>query len=151
MATWGEFAIAAPELAAFGHERFREIPVSMLATVREDGWPRLHPFEPIIAEGHLFVFTYRHPPKVHDLRNDGRCVVHNTVIDNDGGAGEFTLRARAAAVEDEAVAAVAWKAVESKGWKPDGPLICFELLVESAFAITYADGEPSLERWPGEV
>jgi len=48
MTTWGEFAEAAPALAAFGEERFRAAEVAYLGTVRADGSPRVHPFTPIL-------------------------------------------------------------------------------------------------------
>jgi len=47
MTSWGEFA-EAPELAAFGEERFRAVRLAYLATVRADGSPRVHPFTPIL-------------------------------------------------------------------------------------------------------
>ena len=55
MATWGELAIEAPGLAAFGAERLGK-GVAYIATVRRDGSPRVHPVTPIIGAGRLFVF-----------------------------------------------------------------------------------------------
>jgi hypothetical protein len=45
MTTWGGFAAAEPELAAFVSERLRAAP-SYLATVRATGAPRVHPVTP---------------------------------------------------------------------------------------------------------
>jgi hypothetical protein len=50
MATWAEFALADPELAAFGEERL-DGQVCFHATLRADGSPRVHPVEPWIAVG----------------------------------------------------------------------------------------------------
>lgn len=45
MATWHEFAQAAPDLAQAGQEQIFQYGVGLafLATVRSDGGPRLHP------------------------------------------------------------------------------------------------------------
>jgi hypothetical protein len=141
--TWAEFVNAAPEIAEFGAARFSEIPVSMLATVRPDGWPRLHPFEPILAGGHLFLT----PPKVRELRDDGRYSAHSTVTKTDGDLAEFSIRGIARPVDDEAVSEIAWTAVMDKGWEPDGPLIAWELLLDEASAIEWIEGKPSAHRW----
>jgi hypothetical protein len=55
MATWQEFAVAAPDLAAFGYQRLVRI-VAYLATIRADGAPRVHPLVPHIGQGRLFVY-----------------------------------------------------------------------------------------------
>ena len=148
--TWGEFAKAAPEIAGFGAARFAEIKVSMLATVRPDGWPRLHPFEPILADGHLFLFTYRTPPKVRDLREDGRYSLHSTVTEAEGDLAEFSVRGVAKPVEDDELSDVAWAAVEGKGWQPGGRLIAWELLVDEASAIEWIQGKSRARRWQAQ-
>ena len=43
MATWGEFEAAEPEMAAVAHRLLQPAPIMMLATVRRDGAPRVHP------------------------------------------------------------------------------------------------------------
>jgi Pyridoxamine 5'-phosphate oxidase len=145
--TWGEFAKSAPEIAQFGVARFAEINVSTLATVRTDGWPRLHPFEPVLAGGHLFLFTYRTPAKVAELREDGRYTAHNMVTDTEGGNGEFSIRGVVRPVEGGSPADVAWDAVKEKGWKRNAGLIVWELLVDEASAIVWTDGQPQAKRW----
>ncbi len=57
MATWNEFAEAAPEIAALGLKQFEKFHIAYLATVRKDGSPRVHPVSPIFADGRLFVAT----------------------------------------------------------------------------------------------
>jgi hypothetical protein len=49
--TWGEFAAAAPALAARGVKRFSATRVVMVATLRRDGRPRVSPVEPLIVDG----------------------------------------------------------------------------------------------------
>src|SRR5881409_1972413 len=95
MTTWGEFAEAAPALAAFGEERFWAAEVAYLATVRADGSPRVHPFTPILCDGRLFAFMEPTSPKGHDLRRDPRYSIHSLVTDQHGSEGEFWVSGRA--------------------------------------------------------
>src|SRR5712691_9702081 len=95
MATWAEFAAAAPELAAFGAERFTQAEVAYLATVCGDGSPRVHPVTPFVGVGRLFLFTELYSPKARDLRRDGRYALHSLVTDQHGTPGEFSVRRRA--------------------------------------------------------
>src|SRR4051812_47788313 len=47
---WSGLVEREPELAGFGEQRLRAAP-AYIATVREDGMPRVHPVTPIFAEG----------------------------------------------------------------------------------------------------
>lgn len=51
MATWAEFAGAAPEIAALGLKQFEKFHIAYLATVRKDGSPRIHPVCPFVVRG----------------------------------------------------------------------------------------------------
>lgn len=55
MATWAEFTQAAGLLGQIGSKLFSRDGVVLLATVRKDGAPRVHPICPIITHGQLFV------------------------------------------------------------------------------------------------
>ena len=143
MATWGEFAAAAPELAAFGTERFGTR-VAFLATVRPDGSPRIHPVTPIIGEGRLFLFMEPTSPKGHDLRRDGRYALHGSVADDAGSGGEFSVRGRAVPVDDATGRAVA---VRAASYSPADRYVLFELSVEGAMSTVYQDGHPVRQRW----
>lgn len=147
MATWAEFAADAPELAAFGAQRFESAEVAYLATVRHDGSPRVHPVTPIIGEGRLFLFMEATSPKGHDLRRDGRYALHSLVTDQDGTSGEFIIRGRARLVDDPAVRAVA---VEAAPYSPADRYILFELTAEGALSTVYKDDQPIRKRW-GEI
>ena len=99
MATWGEFAEARPEMAELLLKLLDWIPITYLATVREDGAPRVHPVCPIIAGGRMFVATAATSPKRLDLVRDGRYAMHALPGKRDD---EFYVTGRAALVEDEA-------------------------------------------------
>ena len=100
MTHWSEFAEQAPELAAFGQLRFKS-GVAYLATLREDGGPRVHPVTPIVGE-RLFLFMEPTSPKGRALRQDGRYALHCAVENSEGGGGEFWVRGHATFTDDPA-------------------------------------------------
>ena len=86
-------------MAEFGLERL-EHRVMYLATVRKNGYPRVHPFTPFVASGHLFAFMEPASPKELDLQRDGLYAMHSLVTDMNGTNGEFTIAGRAQLVTD---------------------------------------------------
>jgi len=132
------------DLAEFGLERFSS-QVAYLATVRKDGFPRVHPVTPIIGEGRLFVFMELTSPKGHDLRRDGRYAMHASVENNAGGEGEFLVSGHAKLIDDADLRAIA---VEHANYSPAERYILFELSVESASSTIYDENsEPVRHRW----
>ena len=99
-AIWAEFAEAAPELAALGKAQFARTGLSLVGTLRRDGWPRISPVEPFIANGQLYLGMMWRSVKALDLLRDPRCVVHSTVSNRDGTEGEFKVYGRAVEVTD---------------------------------------------------
>ncbi len=138
MATWAEFAEAAPEMAALGSELRAEFGLAFLATVRRDGSPRNHPVCPFIVRGQLFIATNPKSPKRHDLRRDGRYVLHMLPGENDA---EFQVRGRVRLVEDAETQAMVLAEGPRAGVQPDGALLnlspeelLFEYDVEEALS-----------------
>lgn len=145
MATWGEFAAAEPELAAFGAERLL-IPPAYLATVRRNGAPRVHPVTPILTADGLFVFMEPTSPKGRDLRERGGFAMHNGVPDDEGTGGEFFCSGRAFAVEDPSVRTLV---TEAARYEPEPRYVLFELQVIEARCNGYGDVTlPANRRWP---
>ena len=70
--TWGKFKSHSPELAALGEERFESTGLVLLGTLRKDGWPRISPVEPLIADGHLYLGMMWQSRKALDLLRDPR-------------------------------------------------------------------------------
>ena len=140
---WKDLENAAPELAAFGLKRF-EIGVAYLATVRQDGSPRVHPVTPIIGQGHLFLFMEPTSPKGHDLRRDGRYALHSAVSDSNGTSGEFIITGSAKLIEDPAKRSLA---SQLASYVPADHYILFELSIESAVSTIYKDGKPVRQHW----
>ncbi len=144
MATWEAFAVAAPELAAFGAGRFGG-GVAYLATVREDGGPRVHPVTPIIALGRLYLYMEPTSPKGHDLRRDNRYALHCAVEGSDGGQGEFSIKGRATLVED---ATLRQQMDAAASYQPKPHYIAFELTIDSALSTQYSGDAVKRQRWP---
>ncbi len=142
--SWGEFARAEPELAAFGAGRLG-IPPVFLATIRADGTPRVHPVTPIITAEGMFVFMEPTSPKGRDLRERARYAMHNGVRDNHGTGGEFSVAGRAVPVDDAGIRATA---AGSASYTPEDRYVLFELLVEEARCNGYGDVPlPERRRW----
>lgn len=115
MASWAEFAAAEPQMAALGL-RLEAFGIAYLATVRDDGAPRLHPVCPFIADGRLFVVTADTSPKRLDLLRDGRYVLHMMPAKN---GDEFRIRGRASLVTDASLRSIAVRGAR-EARQPDG-------------------------------
>ena len=143
MATWSEFERADPELAAFGRARIGGR-VCFQATVRENGWPRVHPVEPWIAAGLLCVRFRARSPKVADVAANGRYALHTPMTDLEGEGGEFLVSGWMERMSDRHPAArsIAEEAPE--------PLAFYALSVEEVAVTTYEGEErkPMYRRWP---
>jgi hypothetical protein len=141
--SWKTLESQSPEIAEFGRVRLHN-KVAYLATVRKDGSPRVHPFTPIIGEGHFFVFMEPTSPKGHDLRRDGRFAVHCSVSDTSGESGEFIATGRAKFIEDPELRALA---VRISPYNPAERYVLFEFDLESVVMTEYESGEAVHKRW----
>jgi Pyridoxamine 5'-phosphate oxidase len=102
MATWTEFALAAPGLAAAIRAAIHQYGpgLAYLGTVRPDGGPRLHPVSPVVTDDGLFCCLLD-TPKRRDLDRDARYALH--VYPPDDSDDEAGLRGSARAVTDPIV------------------------------------------------
>ncbi len=141
--SWRIFEVQAPEIAAFGSARLNG-KVAYLATIRKDGSPRVHPFTPIIGEGHFFAFMEPTSPKGHDLNRDGRFAIHCSVTDTSGESGEFIITGKAKQIHDPELRALA---TNVSSYVPAERYILFEFDIESAALTEYKEGEPVRDRW----
>src|SRR4051812_44007159 len=99
MATWSDFASAAPALAESIRTTFHQYGAGLgyLATIRPDGGPRIHPVSPSIVGGRLYCCLVD-SPKRRDLDRDDRYALHAYPCDDsDDEAG---LRGRATLITD---------------------------------------------------
>ena len=106
MSGWSEFAEARPDMARLLLEIIEWIPITYLATVTNNGAPRVHPICPIIAGGRMFVAVAATSPKRLDLKRDGRYAMHalpgkwREVNGQMWGDDEFYITGVARLVED---------------------------------------------------
>lgn len=144
MATWGDFAGAEPDLAAFVAARLRAAP-SYLATVRADGAPRVHPVTPILTDDGLYVFMEPTSPKGADLREREWFALHNAVPDNAGTGGEAAVTGTGHPVDDPDVRAAVAAAAS---YEPADRYVLFELCPTEVRGNGYGDVElPERRRW----
>ena len=140
MATWGEFAASAPEIAREGQRLLRRgvIDEALLATVRGDEPPRIHPIYLRIVGGRLYAFILRSAKRT-DLERDGRYALH--AHQNPAAPDEFEVRGRALLVPTgetrDAVAGEWWFSV-------DDAYELFEFGIESALL----GRRPTADDWP---
>ena len=148
MATWAQFAAAAPEMAARGAWLLGQNGgVAFLATVRKDGTPQLHPVMPQLVDGGLYVFIVEFSSKARDLANRGSYALHGIPAGPENE--EFLVRGRALPIDDAGVRA---RAIEVCGYAKMDWETLYHFEVEHALTTTWADWgtahpEPVFRRW----
>lgn len=141
MGSWGAFEAAAPDLAATGRRLFERLDSgsALLATVRGDRLPRIHPITISIVDGRLLAFLIEGSAKITDLDLDGRYAMH--AHQDPMEPHEFLLRGRATAITDRAVrdeVAATW------AFEVDDSYRLFEFSVDHAVLGRRADPDA----WP---
>ena len=138
-ASWATLAAEAPAIATAGRAvlyRFGE-GAGLLATVRGDVPPRIHPVNVGVVDDGLYVFLLD-SAKRRDLAEDGRYALHGH--QDPTAPTEFSLRGRARRVE-----AGPLRDRVASGWffEVDDSYWLFELWIESAIL-----GERAADEWP---
>ena len=143
MKRWCDLERETPALAEAGHALVYQFNVGLgyLATVRNDGAPRVHPVCPVIANGGLYVFIGNPSPKVHDLLRDGRYALHT--FPRPDLDDEFYVAGLAVREEETAIRKVVYDTYTATGAFTSNDTL-FELLLERALHAKYA-ARPS---WP---
>jgi hypothetical protein len=142
MATWREFELAMPEMAASGHKLLYQFGPGLgyLATVRQDGGPRVHPFCPIIDGGQLWAFVLTASPKGRDLLRDDRYALH--AFPKPDTDDEFYVTGTASVVDDPATRESVQAATTANVGEPEETL--FALDIERAMYAKYE----TRPQWP---
>jgi hypothetical protein len=129
MTSWGEFGTAAPDIAAEGRRLLeaRGHGSALLATVRGDAPPRIHPISVAILDGRLYGFIIVGAAKHTDLVEDGRYAMHTH--QDPEAPSELMLRGRARLVDDPVE-----RARIADGWsfEADDGYTLFEFEIEQA-------------------
>jgi Pyridoxamine 5'-phosphate oxidase len=120
MVAWNEFAALAPELAEQGQRLFTRTGSgeALIATVRDDLPPRVHPVNIAIVDGCLLAFVIVGSGKLADLAADGRYALH--AHQDPAVPHEFQVRGRAREVTDaaqRAAAAAVWPFEVDDGYR----------------------------------
>jgi Pyridoxamine 5'-phosphate oxidase len=148
LTTWGAFAAAEPELAAFVAERLLAAP-SYLATVKASGAPRVHPVTPILTVDGLYVFMEPTSPKGADLREREWFALHNGVPDNAGSGGEASVSGTGHPIDDPDVRATV---VVAASYDPADRYLLFELRPTEVRCNGYGDiALPEHRRWRADT
>jgi hypothetical protein len=144
--TWRELETEAPEIAHLGRERLDRARVALLATLRQDGSPRISPIEPYLNQGHLLFGAMSWSLKTRDLLRDSRCVLHSAITSPDNGQGELKLYGRAIQADAHIREGCA------EGWwqqrSPDTATV-FALHISQAIFISWdtGQGQMTVQRW----
>jgi hypothetical protein len=149
---WSDIQLAQPGLARLGQRRLIEPGVVLVATIRQDGTPRLSPVEPLLMDGDLWLSMMWQSTKARDLLRDPRILVHSVITTRDGREGEFKIRGTARA-ESDPVAQRRYASVvaSSLGWDPQpGRFHLFAVDISDVTFISYdtATGDQHVASWP---
>ena len=141
MASWSNFASAAPSLADSINKAFYQYGpgLAYLATIRPDGGPRVHPISPAVLEGGLYCVMLD-TPKRRDLDRDGRYAMHAFPAEDDDD--EACIQGRARLVADTEIrdrAARELRVADGMVWW------LYELSVDSAMFAHRDGASPSAE------
>ncbi len=144
---WGEFADAAPELAALGREGFAEQHLCLVGTLRADGWPRISANEVYVVDGELLLGMMPGSRKARDLERDPRITVMTPQCDREARRGDFKAYGRAVPITDPTLRAHFADAQQAAiDWRPPEPFPLFALDVETAAYISFGERHRLL-RW----
>lgn len=148
MTRWTEFADQAPELAAAVRDRFAATKHHVLATLRQDGSPRVSGTEVEFFDGDLTLGSMGGSRKARDLQRDGRLALHANPGDGSMAGGDAKVSGLASEVLDEAELEVYVEAV-----RPPPPFHLFRVdLTEVVLTCVSAEQDCLLiHTWhPGE-
>ena len=147
MVTWAQFEAGAPEIANEGRRLLdtTEDAKVLLATVRGDDLPRIHPITVAIVDERLYAFIIAKSPKKLDLELDGRYALHTHL--DPAAPTEVALRGRARlvdATDERERVAVGW------AFEVDDEYTLFEFSIEHALLgarATAHDWPPVYTSW----
>jgi hypothetical protein len=101
MASWDEVTAAAPDLAGRARALFDAHRHKVLATLREDGSPRVSGIEANFSQGDLWLGMMPGSRKALDLRRDPRLALHCATVDPPDDPAKFEGDAKLAGRAEE--------------------------------------------------
>src|SRR3954454_14928417 len=140
MASWSDFAAAAPTLAERVRTRFDAHRHKTMATVRKDGAPRISGTETQFEDGELFIGSMWRALKALDLQRDPRFAIHSATVDPE--APDWS-EAKIAGIAHEIVDEEEVKRRNGEAGA-DGPSHAFRLEITEAAAVYLNDAKTKL-------
>ena len=139
MVPWSAFEASDPAMADAGRRLFHrtETGEALLATVRDDAPPRIHPINLAIVDGRLVAFLLP-SQKLTDVARDGRYALH--AHQDPAAPDEFSVRGLARVVDDpaeRAAAAAVWS------FEVDASYTLVEFSIDHAIL-----GRRGADEWP---
>ena len=149
MPSWSDVRAAAPDLAEKVQARFMAHGLSMLATLRADGYPRLSPIEALFTEETIWLGMMHDSRKALDLIRDPRLSMHNATEDKNVAEGDAKLVGRAVQVTEEAEVDRAREifAAHTGHPPPAGPMHLFTVDVQELSFLKPAGDHLDIESW----
>ncbi|MFF2955218.1 pyridoxamine 5'-phosphate oxidase family protein [Kitasatospora sp. NPDC057965] len=148
MATWQDFEHEAPDLAPAVRARFEANKHHVLATLREDGSPRVSGTEVDFIGADVMLGSMHGAVKALDLRRDARFALHSNPSDPTLAEGDSKLSGRAVELTD-ATDIAAYEAELPE--PPPGPYHAFRLELEQVVHTTVEGDAVRISSWrPGE-
>lgn len=145
---WGGFEAVAPNLAARVRARFEATGLSLMATLRRDGSPRISPVEAFFGEGDLWLGMMDASRKAQDLQRDPRLALHAATADKNVAEGDAKVAGRAVEVTDAAgVARFAAVTSGVLGDAPPEPFHCFTVEIAEASFLRPAGDHLDIDIW----
>ena len=140
-ASWGDLEAADPDLAATGRAILERSGhgTGLLATVRGDNPPRIHPMSVEILDGRLLTVALAGSGKAADIEADGRFALHSH--QDPAKPDEFQVRGRATVITDAQVRADAVRRWHFEVADDD-------LLVELRIHHALLGERPNADTWP---
>lgn len=149
---WKDFAAEQPRFAEQGRRLLGDPGVVLVGTIRLDGTPRVSPVEPLFWQADLWLSMLWGSRKAEDLARDPRVLVHNTVSERDGRAGEYKVRGRAVRDSDlDVQQEFADEVRRQLGWSPEPEKFhLYRVDVDDVTYVRYDDvtGDQFTTRWP---
>lgn len=149
MASWADFARSEPEFAKLVQARFDSHKHKMLATLRQDGSPRISGIEVTFADGQLWLGMMPDSIKALDLQRDPRLALHSAPLDAELSEGDAKVSGRAIEHTDEATMTAFASAVKTASGQdmPPGLFHLFSIDVQAVVLTRVAADHLRIDTW----
>jgi hypothetical protein len=145
---WGDFEVAAAELAGRARTLIESPGYVFLGTIRRDGSPRISPVEAHLVGGELMLVMIPQTHKARDLIGDPRVLLQSPIANAAHPGTELKLTGRAITVVDDSQRDAAASQIEvASGWRPPGSWLFAAIDIERVAILEWQQDEMILSRW----